>query len=91
MIARRFAQGFKSGRVARWLMSLALGPRVSPAFVAECDRARLEHLSGRDLGPSVPVDPDPVEIPVEFASQHEYDRRFWQVVAAVLPDVGEDA
>lgn len=42
--------------VARLFARLLRGPRVHPEFLAECDRARLERLTGRGLGPCVPVE-----------------------------------
>lgn len=46
-------------RAAAWLLARLLpGPRVHPEFLAAGDRARLERLTGRKLGPCVPVDFD---------------------------------
>lgn len=37
--------------VAEWLV-IRVAPRVDPAFLAACDRARIERVTGRPLEPA---------------------------------------
>jgi hypothetical protein len=59
-------------------------PRVHPGFLDACERARLERVTGRELGPSVPVAPwiprDPASVRAAFASDAEIDRRFAELL-----------
>jgi hypothetical protein len=82
-------------RAAAWLLARILPrQRVHPAFLAACDRARLERLTGRELGPSVPVDDEavelwPYEVPDHCWREMAREARRAEVKGAPMGDINE--